>query len=207
MDEQNQQDNYWNPATDEVPVDAAPEQPSVPVVPQAQPLAQSHSAPAQPQPEAPAAYALTWTAKEYLHVERNALWFVWFVIIVVVLTAASIFLLKAWTFSVLILVMAFSLIVYIRRPARDISYNLSPNEGLYIDDVLYRYDDIKTFGLIRDGQDEYLMLIPRKRFSPALSVFFTPEVGADLIDALGARIPMDDLQSDFIDKLIRKLRL
>lgn len=193
MDDQNQQNNYWNPQDDNI---APAAEPTVVSEDQASP-------PEQPFQQAP----ISWAAKEYIHTERGFLWFLAFALIVIAFTAISIFLLKSWTFALLIVVMAFALIVYVSRPPRDIAYTLSPTDGLYIDETLYRYEDIKSFGVVQDAQEPYVMLIPRKRFSPAISVFFNSEVGADVVDALGARIPMEAIKSDLIDKAIRKLRL
>ena len=103
--------------------------------------------------------------------------------------------------------MAIALVVYIRRPPRDIQYTLSGQQGLYVGDRLYHLTDFKAFGLIRDGEHHSIMLIPIKRFAPGVSVYFPEEVGEQIVDILGQRLPMETLKLDPIDVLIRKLRL
>jgi hypothetical protein len=51
------------------------------------------------------------------------------------------------------------------------------------------------------------MLLPTKRFKPGTSVYFPEEAGEAIVDMLGARLPMEDLHLDVVDKVIRKLRI
>lgn len=157
--------------------------------------------------ELPEAAPVTWTAKEYIHPDKSPLWFIIFVIVVLGLIAIDVFFLRSWTFTGLVIVMAVALIIYTRRPARDLTYGLSGNQGLYVGEKLYHYDEFKAFGLIKDGDHNSIMLIPRKRFSPGVSVYFPVEAGERIVDMLGQRLPMEDLKLDIVDILIRKLRL
>jgi len=148
-----------------------------------------------------------WSANEYIHEEKNGLWFVIFVIVALGFIAVDIFLLKSYTFSILVVVMAIALIVYSRRPPRLIEYTLSGDQGLYVGDKLYHFSEFKAFGLIKDREHHSIMLIPTKRFSPGVSVYFPEEVGEQIVDILGARLPMETLKLDTIDIIVRKLRL
>ena len=150
---------------------------------------------------------ITWTAQEYVHSERGVVWFVVFALVVLALVALDIFLLRAYTFSALVIVMAVALIIYIRRPPRDLTYALSPAQGLYVSEKLYTFDEFKAFGIIQDGPHYSIMLIPRKRFSPGVSVFFPDEAGERIVDILGQRLPMENLKLDIVDVIVRKLRL
>ena len=150
---------------------------------------------------------ITWTAQEYIHLDRSPLWFVAFIVIVLGLVALSVFVLNAWSFAVLVVVMAVALIVYIRRPPRTLTYALSPNQGLYVGERLYTFDEFKAFGLIQDDGNFSIMLIPRKRFAPGVSVFFPEDAGERIVDILGQRLPMENLKLDLVDTIVRKLRL
>ena len=150
---------------------------------------------------------ITWTAEEYVHSERGGWWFVLFVLVVVGLIAVSVFVLRSWSFSVLIAVMAAALIVYIRRPPRTLTYALSAAQGLYVGERLYPFEEFRAFGLIQDGAHYSVMLIPRKRFASGVSVFFPNEAGERIVDILGQRLPMETLKLDIVDTIVRKLRL
>jgi hypothetical protein len=148
-----------------------------------------------------------WTASEYIHEEKNKMWFVIFTVVALGFIAVDIFLLKSYTFSVLVVVMAAALIVYSRRPPHKIEYTLSGDQGLYVGEKLYHFSEFKTFGLIKDREHHSIMLIPTKRFAPGVSVYFPEEVGEKIVDILGARLPMGTFKLDAIDILVRKLRL
>lgn len=150
---------------------------------------------------------VTWTAQEYVHLDKSPMWFVLFVIIVLGLISVDIFLLKSYTFSALVIVMAIAVIIYTRRPPRALTYALSAKQGLYVGERLYHFEEFKAFGLIKDGEHNSIMLIPTKRFSPGVSVYFPEEAGEQIVDILGQRLPMEDLKLDVIDIVVRKLRL
>ncbi len=196
--------NYWqsNPEDDQ----PTPDAPSSVEVPNEDPSPTEQPEPAQPVDTTPD-NPVTWTAQEYIHPDKSKWWYVIFWAVVVLFIALDVFLLKIWSFSVLIVVMAVALVVYIRRPPRDNTYTLSQKQGLYIGEKLYHFDEFKAFGLIRDGEHYSIMLIPRKRFSPGVSVYFPDNAGEQIVDILGQRLPMQELKLDMIDLVVRKLRL
>ena len=150
---------------------------------------------------------VTWTAQEYVHLDKSPLWFVIFIFVVLGFIAVDILLLKSYTFSVLVVVMAIAVVIYTRRPPRTLTYALSAQQGLYVGERLYLFDEFKSFGLIRDNEHHSIMLIPRKRFSPGVSVYFPEASGEQIVDILGSRLPMEELKLDIIDIVVRKLRL
>ncbi len=150
---------------------------------------------------------IIWTAQEYVHATRGVWWYVVFTLVVIGLVAVDIVLLRSWTFSVLVVVMAAALFVYFRRPPRDIQYSLSGRQGLYIGERLYHLSDFRAFGVVEDEGRHSIMLIPTKRFAPAVSVYFPEEVGERIVDILGQRLPMEAMKLDAIDVMVRKLRL
>lgn len=151
--------------------------------------------------------AVHWNATEYISQDKNGLWFVIFFIVVLIFIAIDLLFLKSYTFSALVVVMAIAVVVFSRRPPRAIDYTLSEDQGLYVGEKLYHFSEFKSFGFIKEQEHNSIMLIPIKRFSPGISVYFPEEVGEEIIDILGARLPMENLKLDIIDIIVRKLRL
>jgi hypothetical protein len=147
-----------------------------------------------------------WQAHEYIHHEKGFGWFLGFSIIVLLLIAAAVFVIQSVTFAILIPVMAAALIVYSHRPPRLMDYTLS-RQGLHVNDHLYSFAEFKSFGVIHHGDEYSVMLVPTKRFRAGVSVYFPEEAGEAIVDMLGARLPMQELHLDAIDRLIRKLRI
>jgi hypothetical protein len=52
-----------------------------------------------------------------------------------------------------------------------------------------------------------IVLMPRKRFSLAVTVYFPEAKGEEIVDVFGARLPMETVKLDLIDKIVRKLRM
>lgn len=155
---------------------------------------------------APEMAPVHWQATEYIHRDKNTLWYVIFGLVVLVLMAIAVFLMKAWSFAILIPVMAAALIVYSRRPPRVLSYTLS-RQGLHVNDKLYPLPQFKAFSLIHGDDEHSIMLIPVKRFQPGVTIYFPEDAGEAIVDLLAARLPMQETHLDAIDRLIRKLRL
>lgn len=147
-----------------------------------------------------------WQATEYIHREKDAMWFTLFAIVVVVLMAVSVLFIQSITFTILIPVMAAALLVYTHRPPRMLDYTLS-HQGLHINDTLYPFIDFKGFGVVHDGQEYSVILIPTRRFKLGVSVYFPEEAGEAIVDILGTRLPMQELHLDMFDKIIHKLRI
>jgi hypothetical protein len=147
-----------------------------------------------------------WQAQEYIQHDKGMLWFVAFACAFVVLMAIAIFLIKSITFIILVPVMAVALFVYVNRPPRMIDYTLS-RKGLHINDTLYPFADFRGFGVVHDGKEFSVLLLPVKRFKPGVSVYFPEESGEAIVDMLGVRLPMQELHLDIVDRIIRKLRI
>ena len=148
-----------------------------------------------------------WSGKEYISREKDGYWFLAFVIVVICLIALDIFLIKSYTFSFLVVVMAVAILILSHRPPREINYTLSGREGLYIGERLYRFDEFRSFGLLKEDDNDMLVLIPIKRFALSLSVYFPREFGEEIVDIFGARLPMENVKFDLVDLIIHKLRI
>lgn len=147
-----------------------------------------------------------WRATEYIQRDKNQLWFIGFAIVTILFIVLAVMVIKSITFIILVPVMAVALLVYARRPPREIDYSLS-RKGLHVNDQLYAFSEFKAFAVIK-GDDEYsILLIPIKRFKPGVSVYFPEDAGEAIVDILGARLPMQELRLDIVDQIIRKLRI
>ena len=137
-----------------------------------------------------------WEAEEYIQHDKNAGWYIG-------LTFVS---LKWWTFTALIVLSYISLLIYVLRPPRKIKYSISP-KGLTEGEKLYKFEDYKSFGILQDDTNFAIVLTPRKRFSLSVTVYFPKEKGEEIVDMFGARLPMEQVKLDFIDKIVRRLRI
>jgi hypothetical protein len=174
--------------------------------------------PAQPPLEQPAQMAVTdsvslpqtepiqWQAPEYIQEQRSPWWFIGFWVVAAILMALAAFIIRSWSFALLVPAMAAALMIYSHRPPRMLTYVLS-DKGLYINEKLHPMAEFRSFGIMHEESIPSLMLIPVKRFRPGLTVHFPVETGEGIVDLLGSRIPMQELKFDIFDSVIRKLHI
>ena len=148
---------------------------------------------------------VNWEAEEYVQRSKGAGWYVGFAVVVMGLVVLSV-VLKWWTFTALVVLSAVALMIYVKRPPRKLHYSLS-GKGLSEGNNLYDYEDYKSFGVLKDGESYAIILTPRKRFAPRVTVYFPQESGEEIVDAFGMRLPMEEVKLDFLDKVVRMLQI
>lgn len=148
---------------------------------------------------------VSWDAEEYIVRDKTSWWYVGLAIVTLLLSGLAV-LLQWWTFLAVVVLSAIALVVYTCRPPRVLHYVLT-NRGLVENGQLREYANYKAFGILREGPHFAIMLVPRKRFSPRVTVFFPKSQGEAIVDAFGAHLPMEEIELDMIDKIIKFLRI
>ena len=148
---------------------------------------------------------ITWQAEEYIVRGRNTWWYVGLFAVGAALATLSV-LLQWWTFLILIILSIITILTSTIRPPRKITYTLD-NEGLKEGQKLHKYEDFKAFGILKEDNHFSAVLIPKKRFGLSVKVYFPEGSGEAIVDALGARLPMQEVKLDFLDKIVNFLRI
>jgi len=148
---------------------------------------------------------VSWDAEEYIVRSRNAWWYVGLAVVTAALAALAVWL-QGWTFLILIILSAITILVSNLRPPRKLHYKLD-NEGLTEGTKLYKYEDFKAFGILKEENHFSAVLIPKKRFGLQVKVYFPGGSGEAIVDQLGARLPMEEVKLDVLDKLVNFLRI
>lgn len=154
----------------------------------------------------PLAQPFSWHAPEGVRPQRGTIWYVLFGIVTIGLMIVSILLMRSWTFALLIPVMATALLLLSTRAPQTINYSISP-KGVYVADALHDFSEFRAFGIMEDQGYFSAVLLPVKRFSPGLTLYFTEDEGEMVVDMLGARLPMQAVNPDLLEKIIRLIRL
>jgi len=166
--------------------------------------------PEEPKKPAKPGLNISWTASESIDHERGVWWYVIAVALVLIVLGLD-FYIQHFSFSsisiaVLTLVILTAILTVSRRPARELHYTLT-DEGLTIENQLRPFSEFSAFGVRHDGALWQLVLIPVQRFGLGVTMFINEDQGEAIVDALGARLPMENLKNDLLDKLIRKLKI
>lgn len=149
---------------------------------------------------------IAWNAPEGVRVQRGAVWYVIFAIVLAGLMALAILVFQNWTFAILLPIMAVALFVLSNNNPQTINYAISP-KGIYIADTLHDFSEFRAFGLLHENDQHSILLLPVKRFSPGLTIYFSEAEGEKIVDMLGARLPMQEIKPDALEKFIRLIKL
>ena len=69
------------------------------------------------------------------------------------------------------------------------------------------FDNFRAFGIVKEGSHYSAVLIPKKRLGINVKVYFPEGSGEAIVDNLGARLPMEQVKPDLLDKLVDFLRI
>ncbi len=171
-------------------------------------LAESEASPDKQFDDAPdpEAELFAWEASEYIEHNRNAMWYVIFTVVTILLAGGSVVLLREWLGGVVLILMAIAVLMFARRPPKTLKCSLQ-NSGINVGERFYPYVSFRSFSLVSDGALESLEFDPLKRFMPRLSVFFAPTDEAKVLSVLSSRLPQGDREQDVVDRLARKLKI
>ncbi|MBR6965258.1 hypothetical protein IKH83_03030 [Candidatus Saccharibacteria bacterium] len=146
-----------------------------------------------------------WEAKEYIVRDRNGLWYVGLFLVAAALIALAVWQ-GWWTFAILVVLCVIVILTSNLRPPRSIKYKLD-RQGLTEGGKLRKYAEFRAFGILKEGANYSIILIPKKRFGMRMKVYFPETNGEAIVDALGARLPMEEIKLDVMDKLVNFLRI
>lgn len=149
---------------------------------------------------------IAWTAPEGIKVHRELWWYIAFGVVLIGLMALAILVFKSPTFAILLPIMTVALFLLSEKTPQNINYAISP-KGIYVGDKLYDFSEFRAFGITRENNQHSAILLPVKRFSPGLTLYFSEKEGEKIVDMLGARLPMQEIKPDALEKLIRMIKL
>lgn len=149
--------------------------------------------------------SVSWDAEEYVIKDHNTGWYIGLFLVTAGLSALAIWL-QGWTFLILILLSAITILVFNLRPPRKIHYQLD-NKGLTEGNNHHPYEDFRAFSILKEGNHYSAILIPKKRFGVNVKVYFPSTSGENIVDKLGSRLPMEEAKPDFLDKIVDFLRI
>lgn len=149
---------------------------------------------------------IAWTAPEGIKVNRELWWYIAFGVVLIGLMALAILVFKSPTFAILLPIMTVALFLLSEKTPQNINYAISP-KGVYVGDKLYDFSEFRAFGITRENNQHSAILLPVKRFSPGLTLYFSEKEGEKIVDMLGARLPMQEIKPDALEKLIRMIKL
>lgn len=150
--------------------------------------------------------SIAWTISDGPQQHFSGKWYLLVSLFFAALIAMAIWWMQSILTAVLFGLIFIALIIYTRRTPQDVTYRLD-DDGLFINDQLYSFDKFSGFGIIENGKNYTIVMLPSQRLATALTLNFDRVNGEKIVDFLGAILPMRQIQENIIDKIVRKLGL
>ncbi len=148
---------------------------------------------------------IEWQASEFIDHQKSAGWFFLLAGGAVVASGLMYLVTRSFFSSAVVLLALLAFGVVAHQKPRTLRYALQ-SDSLLIDAKHYSYDDFRSFSVNQEGGLPSISLLPNKRFVPILTVYFPPEDGEKIFDALAAHLPHEPRQGDAVDRLMKKIR-
>ena len=148
---------------------------------------------------------IEWEAEEYVVQDHNTIWFILLGIVTVILCGLTIWF-QNWTFLAVIVVAVFAILVRVFMPPRKIHYSMT-EDTIIEGGNIHNFSEFKSFAILKEGTHYSAILMPKKRLALQLKVYFPEKNGEEIVDTLGAKLPMVEAKLDFLDKLVKFLRI
>jgi hypothetical protein len=122
-----------------------------------------------------------WKANEYVYHEKTVDWYWYFGLTAVVLAGSAIWLHNI-LFAVIIIIGAFTMLLYANKHPRELEYTAN-NKEIFFDENSYLHEDIRYFCIINDPKisEEKILLLQLKK---ATSIMVTIPLGNADLDEL-----------------------
>lgn len=173
-----------------------------------QPDTQQQFAPAPEMPETLVDQShqavVDWTASEFIAHDKSPMWYLALAGVTLVLVLLAYFLFHDVIATVSIVLLSIIFGALASHKPRVLEYRIDP-AGVHVGPKVYPYEQFKSFGIVREGAFSNITLMPLKRFSPALTVYYPPESEEPIVAAMADYLPMADVPNDAIDRFLRTI--
>lgn len=148
---------------------------------------------------------VNWSASEDTS-QKTPLWYLALVLVGLIATATVAFFTRDVVSSVTVFIAFLLLTIFTARKPSAQEYAVHDGQ-LAVGAKQYSLHGFKAFSIDEHQNHLQIILIPLKRFMPTLVVPLDYAVADDVVDALADMLPLQPYKPDFVDVLIRRLRL
>ena len=146
-----------------------------------------------------------WTASEFVSHEKNSSWYFILGIVTVVLCLVVFIFTHQYISVGVIVVMATAFGIYANIKPKTLEY-LIDSSGVSVDNKHYNYENFKIVEIIEGGVVPSVNLVPVKRFSVPVTLYFSPQQEDLILEILGEFLPSEIKRLEAIDRVVARLR-
>jgi hypothetical protein len=149
---------------------------------------------------------VSWQASEYISHQRGVGWYVGFVSVVLLISAAIIYWQRDIFSVVVLLLLSGGLLYFINAKPNNRTYIID-DEGISIGEVLLPFESFRSFSIQVERGLYLLTFRPLKRFGLPTEAYMTKAEVDPAVEILQRHLPLEEREMNFIDKTINQLHL
>lgn len=148
---------------------------------------------------------VNWSASEFIEYEKTNIWFLALAGCATALVVISFLLTRDLVTVVVIAVTAMLFGVLAARKPRTLEYGVD-DRGISIGRSRHSYHEFRSFSVTEEGALHSVILLPVKRFLPAITVYFEPKDEQKIINTISAFLPYQEHEPNIVDRLMERIR-
>jgi hypothetical protein len=149
--------------------------------------------------------SVSWTAPEFIAHHKSAGWYFNLTALAILLAAVLLLITRDWVSAAVVIACAGFLAIYAGRQPRRLEYQVDQS-GIKIAGKRYGYNEFKAFYIVNEGQLTSINLLPLKRFSLLLTIYYEPADEPKITNILADKLPMEETRRDVVEGLMRRIR-
>lgn len=147
---------------------------------------------------------LAWVSSETEPNTKNIGWYLMFVLSILLLCTFIYFFTRSLLSSIAIFIIGITITYTASRRPRDISYSLN-SHGITINNINHHFSEYKSYNLVSEDNDEHIILMSVKRFTPNKVIYFRQEDRQKIIALLSEFLPIETPSDDQVGKLMKRI--
>jgi len=147
---------------------------------------------------------ISWSGPEYINHEKTNNWH-FFMFLSAFAVAGLLYLITSDIITtVTIFICIVSLGVYSLKRPKNKEYKLN-KKGIYVGVKSFTYDDFRSFSVSHEGGYLSINLVPLKRFSPLVGMFYQGDNEEQIVNFLSDRLPLAEHKLDIIESFMQAI--
>ena len=147
---------------------------------------------------------INWVVNESIFQEKSILWYIVLVCVALVFAGLVLLVTKDKITTGIILICALVFGYYAGKRPRQVEYRLD-GANLTISEKSHSLGGFKSFFIVGGDRSTSFILIPQKRFSPALTVYAALKDTDKVSNFLSNELPLDKNREDSVDRFLRRI--
>jgi hypothetical protein len=148
---------------------------------------------------------ISWEASEYIDHDNGLSWYGMLFLATAVIAGFTYLITRDYLATGTIIILGVIVAIAAARRPQKITYQLS-STGIKIGEKFYSFRGYRSFYIVKEGALHSISLMPLRRFSPALSIYFDPADEEHIIKRLSEHLPFEEHKMDMVEKISRRLR-